>query len=179
VPWGSVPSREWQSRRLILGLSEAEEDDGFEEWYLSQFSRLVSVLIGLGADRQDAADIAAEAFSRALQRWDSVRQLESPSGWVYRVALNLFHRHGRRKALERRALLRSTPVAQDRDITHVWDAVSRLPRRQKTAIVLRYLVDLPYSEIASVMGIKEGTVAATLSAARRNLETALTDWEGR
>jgi RNA polymerase sigma-70 factor (ECF subfamily) len=55
----------------------------------------------------------------------------------------------------------------------VWDAVRGLPPQQRTAIALRYLLDLSQAEIATAMGIAPGTVSATLHAARRRLEPLL------
>ncbi len=55
----------------------------------------------------------------------------------------------------------------------VWDAVGRLPRRQREAIPLRYLRDLGDREIAEVMAVSMGTVASTLHDARDRLAQAL------
>ena len=152
-------------------------DVDFAAWYEAEFGRLVGVLARLGVEHEDADDLASEAFSRALQRWNHVGRMDSPTAWVYRVALNLLRRRARRRALERRALLKSGTNDQRLDSPPVWDAVTRLPPRQQTAIVLHYLLDLPYEQVANVMGIAAGTVAATLSAARRNLQTALGEEE--
>lgn len=51
--------------------------------------------------------------------------------------------------------------------------MAQLPERQRAAIVLRYFVDLPVSEVADVMGIKEGTVKALTHQAVGNLRRAL------
>ena len=49
-----------------------------------------------------------------------------------------------------------------------------LPPRQKAMVVLRLYQDLPYADIARIMGCSEGTVKATMFAAMRNLRRALT-----
>ena len=51
----------------------------------------------------------------------------------------------------------------------LWDALSRLPRRERTAVVLHYFVDLPQHDVAHMMGVAPGTVAAMLHAARKKL----------
>lgn len=56
-----------------------------------------------------------------------------------------------------------------------WDAVRRLPQRQRTAVVLRYVADLPEAEIAAAMGIARSTVSSTLTHAHRALAIALSD----
>jgi RNA polymerase sigma factor (sigma-70 family) len=48
-----------------------------------------------------------------------------------------------------------------------------LPERQRTMIFLRHYADLDYEQIAEIMGVARGTVAATLSAARSTLQRAM------
>ena len=55
----------------------------------------------------------------------------------------------------------------------LWQAVGDLPRRQREAVVLRYIGDLTEAQTALAMGIAPGTAAATLSAARRSLARRL------
>ena len=56
-------------------------------------------------------------------------------------------------------------------------AVLALPERRRTVVLLRHVAGLQNSEIATVLGISAGTVAATLSQARAELSKAL-DIEG-
>ena len=59
-------------------------------------------------------------------------------------------------------------------------ALRRLPARQQEAVALHYLLDLPVTETATVMGCDEGTVKTHLSRARLALERALRlDDDGR
>jgi RNA polymerase sigma-70 factor, ECF subfamily len=149
---------------------------GFEPWYRAEHGRVLRVVTALLDDVQAAQDVTAEAFARALAQWDRVSQMGKPSGWVYTVAVNLARRRARRSALERRVLGSGrsrihavTWFEGDQQAAETWDAVRALPPRQRLAVVLRYLEDLPEAEIAAVMGVSPGTVAATLHAARRRL----------
>ena len=119
----------------------------------------------------------AEAFSRAYERWPRIAAMDSPSGWVYRVALNELRRRMRRRRHESRLLRRERPhpiPPVDFD-PELWDAVAALPVRQREAIVLRYVGDLTERDVASVLGISEGAASAALVAARRRLAGQLTD----
>ena len=151
-----------------------DEAAGFDEWYRREHPRLAASLVVVSGDVDAAADATDEAFARALDRWASVSTMASPTGWTYRVALNVLRRRKRRALLERHVVREVTgsadPVLPDHEL---WEAVGRLPRRQCTAIVLRYVADLPEADIAAAMGIARGTVAATLAAARRRLEADL------
>jgi len=97
-------------------------------------------------------------------RWDG----------AYAVALNVARRLFRRRRLESIVLRREIVLAPVReDSIEIWDAVQRLPVRQRTAIALHYLSDLSQRDVAAAMGIAEGTVAAMLSQARQRLAIAL------
>ncbi|HSJ21079.1 MAG TPA: sigma-70 family RNA polymerase sigma factor [Nocardioidaceae bacterium] len=134
-------------------------------------------LLVIGGDAEAARDAVAEAFSRAYERWPRVGSMDSPSGWVYRVALNDLRRRMRRRALESRLLLRERlhPIPPPDIDPELWDAVGALPRRQREAIVLRHVGDLTERDVASVLRISEGAASAALVAARRRLAEQLTD----
>jgi DNA-directed RNA polymerase specialized sigma24 family protein len=103
--------------------------------------------------------------------------MDSPGGWVYRVALNDLRCRMRRRALESRLLGRERlrPIPPPDIDPELWDAVGALPGRQREAIVLRYVGDLTERDVAGVLGISEGAASAALVAARRRLAEQLTD----
>ena len=148
----------------------------FAAWYARTYPRLAAALTVFGRDRELARDAAAEACTRALERWDRVAVMASPDGWAYRVGVNALRRRQRRAALEHRLLRRldrSSVVAPAELDPALWDAVRALPARQREAVVLRYVLDLEQHEIADAMGVSAGTVASTLHAARARLHAAL------
>jgi RNA polymerase sigma factor (sigma-70 family) len=146
---------------------------GFETWYLLEHPKVVAALTWVAGDADVAAEATDEAFARAYADWHRVGRMASPGGWVYRVALNVARRRMRRAAFEQRTIEPPAAVAQvvDREI---WTVVQQLPERQRVAVVLRYLLDLPEKEVAAAMGISRGTVASALAAARRRLAAWLT-----
>lgn len=154
------------------------DDRNFDDWYLGAHGRLVAALVSFGGSVELAADSVDEACARALGQWDRVAKMQSVDAWVYRVAINYAKRRMRRAALEQRILSRSRaapPLAGPAG--EIWDVVGRLPLRQRTAVVLRYVADLPEAEVASVMKVTRGTVASTLADARRRLGAALAEVE--
>jgi RNA polymerase sigma factor (sigma-70 family) len=150
----------------------------FDGWYRTEHARMLALLTVVAGDADMARDTTAEAFTRALERWDRVGAMDSPSAWTYRVGVNLLHRRRRRAAFEQRLLREAPeptpPATVDPDL---WNAVRALPVRQRTAVALRYVCDLPVEEIAAVMGVAAGTVSATLTAARRRLAVDLREPE--
>jgi RNA polymerase sigma factor (sigma-70 family) len=148
----------------------------FETWYRRAHPRLLWSMSFVCGDADVARDVTDEACVRALDRWERVSVMASPDGWAYRVALNLLRRRGRRAAIERTLLRRAAePPPLPAPAVELWDIVRSLPERQRKAVVLRYVGDLPENEIAEAMGISRGTVAATLRDARRRLAPLLAD----
>jgi RNA polymerase sigma factor (sigma-70 family) len=152
----------------------------FETWYREHW-RPVCAAVSLAAGNTGLGEeAAAEAFARAMAQWSRVRKMESPTGWVYRVAINELRTGARRRRLEQRFLHRHqerhTPPPVEPDDA-LWRAVAALPPRTRTAVALRYIADLSEREVADAMGISRGTVAATLHAARARLAALLTPAE--
>lgn len=132
-----------------------------------QRPRLVGMLGLHCGDPDMAEELAHDAIAKACERWPKVRRMESPEAWIYRVALNLATSYFRRKAAEGRARtrLQALPQKPTQDPASAWAvavrrAVSALPPRQRTALVLRYYLDLPVSQTAQLMDCSEGTVKA-------------------
>ncbi len=161
---------EEETGRLVVAPS-------FEQWYRHQHPRLVNALTVVAVDAELAREAAAESFTRALERWDRVSKMDAPAAWVYRVAVNVIRRKMRRAAFERAALTSRRAEAVELPVLapEVWAAVRVLPVRQRTAIALRYVLDLPQHEVARLMGVAPGTVSATLTKARARLAVLLSD----
>ena len=154
------------------------DDDGFERWYASEHPRLLAAMVVVTRDLHVAQDVTAEAFARALAAWHRVVTMDSPTGWTYRVAVNVARRRARRAALEARLLGRAAPVdggVPPERALELWDAVRTLPPRARTAIALRYAAEMTEAEVADAMQISVGAASATLSQARRALAALLAD----
>lgn len=155
---------------------EAEEAEGFcvrvRPWLVGSLS--------LYCGSTDVAEeLAQDTLARVWDRWPTVRALQAPEAWAYRVALNLANSHYRRRAAERRARLRDaaprlvTEDADAADAIAVRQAVAGLPRRQRAALVLRYYADLPVAETAVLLGCTPGTVKALTHQALASLRTSI------
>jgi RNA polymerase sigma factor (sigma-70 family) len=150
--------------------------DAFEDFYRLEHARVLASMTAVAGSLDLARDVTDEAFARAWDRWERVHDMAAAGGWVYRVALNVLRRRMRRAAMEQRLLSRQQPVVEvPPEARELWHLVRGLPERQRVAIVLRYVADLPEREIAAAMGVARGTVAATLAAARSRLAAMVTD----
>lgn len=158
----------------------------FADFYASVYSRVAATVCLYVADSEAALDATDEAFVRAAGAWRRVQRMESPVGWVVRVAINRAKkqaaRDGRQSAAERQHVRQHENEATELDPMWQFDAlVSGLPKRQRQAVVLRYVADLTQEQIADLMGIRRGTVSSLLASAndrvRRDLGTGDLDAE--
>ena len=156
----------------------------FDACYREHRDRLIATV---NAATRCGADLATEAvdeaFVRALARWTRVERMDAPVGWIFTVARNVVHKTRGRRSVESDLARRAhgvgitehgtAPTVATESQWELWDAVAQLPERERTAVALRYLGDFTEAQVAGVMGIAPGTVAATLSSARKHLATAL------
>jgi len=146
----------------------------FDDFYGEHFDRVARALALAGADRELARDATQEAFARALRRWRHVKGMDRPDGWVYVVAMNQLRDHWRHREREHPgeppAFDNSSGVATRLTVR---EAIATLPPRQRQAVVLRYLADLPVRDVAQAMGCATGTVKAALHQALRAMRVEL------
>lgn len=121
--------------------------------------------------RQDhAEDIVQETFVRCAPFIDGLLD-DEVLPYLRATAMNVWRNRLRRLAIERRARpLReqgAETTYEDRDA--IWDAIRRLPSRQRACIVLRYYEDLTERETADVLGCSVGTVKSQTSRAMARL----------
>lgn len=134
----------------------------------------------VSGSRAAAEDAVQEALARAWERSERGERIVSLKAWVTRVALNLVRSGFRRLMAERRARERLGRREEDRSVgpgpesvVDLERALRGLPRRQREATVLRYYLDLDVREVATALGMKEGTAKTTLHRARQALATSL------
>jgi len=149
----------------------------FDAFFLVEYPKLVVLVTALCGRRAVAEEIVQEALLRAYRDWDRVCGLERPGGWARRVAINLTFTAGRSSRREQRAYARvglDPPVMlADPVSTKFWSEVRSLPPRQRAAVALHYLEDLPLAEVAEVLECSVGTVKGQLFDARRSLANKL------
>ena len=137
--------------------------ESFGEFVAAALPALLRFGHVLTGDPRAAEDLVQEALARTLRRWRSVRR-DNAVAYVRRVMVNTHINRWRR--WEARVQLGAVPdsTADDPALrrSEDWDllrrALSRLPTRQRTVLVLRYFEDLSEAEIAQLMGCQPGTV---------------------
>jgi RNA polymerase sigma factor (sigma-70 family) len=128
-------------------------------------------------DRHEAEEIAQDAFLALWERWGRISQLEDPTGYLYRTAMNLFRKRWRRAGL---ALRKSVGLVQGGDAFAAADAravvtraLGTISRRQRAALVLTELLDFSAEEAGRALGIKPVTVRVLASQGRAAMKKTL------
>ncbi|MBB6629393.1 SigE family RNA polymerase sigma factor [Nocardioides sp. KIGAM211] len=161
-------------------------DAEFSEYVAARWPRLVRSAVLLGCSPVEAEDVVQVALTRCLVSWSRVRRADDRDAYVHRVLINTF------TSTRRRHWTREHPVADVPDRQHVddtaayddADAVSRSLKRltpeHRTVVVLRYYSHLTERQMATVLGIRPGTVKSRLSRAMRLLadDPQLSDLRG-
>ena len=144
-------------------------------------------------DRDAAETVAQDCFTRAYQSWGQFRRDSSVDTWLMQIAVNLVRDHLRNRKLRfwKRAQQTAVPaeaiggfladgegssekqLVLKEQVQAVWDAAGRLPAKQRTVFLLRFVEDMELLEIAAATGMKEGTVKTHLFRALRAIRERL------
>ena len=136
--------------------------EAFDRLCRTEYAGVVRTAYLITGDREEAIDLAQEAFARAYERWKTVSKLDRPAAWLQRVVGNLAISWRRKQRVRSRVPLPSEQVvenASERDL-ELMDALDSLTPSQRAAIVLRYYADQPVDGVAKALGKAPGTVRA-------------------
>jgi RNA polymerase sigma-70 factor, ECF subfamily len=135
------------------------------ERHQAELYRYAFAMLGNRGAAEDAVQAAFERALAALGRYPEERLRGMRlRAWLHRVTLNVvlnaLRRNRRETPVDPGKLSELAGVAPDERREETMDvlvALGRLPERQRTAIALRYLQELPYAEIAAATGWPEAT----------------------
>jgi len=162
----------------ILVEDAVEASLTFERFFDDTHVRLFRALYLVTGRTSDAEDLVQESFVKVWERWDRVRSMESPEGYLFRVGMNVAR--SRRRRLARAARLVTGRADRDPfDEVDQRDAVVRalreLPPRQRAALALTELLGYSAVEAAGILGVKPATARSLASLGRTALRRAMED----
>lgn len=152
----------------MVGLPE-----GFEEFVATSSPRLLRMAFLLTRDRGHAEDLLQTALARAWRAWHRVSG--DPEPYVRRIIANTHATWWRRRWRGEQPTERlsdwSAEHPQDAvgEREWLWQALGRLPRRQRAVLVLRFYEDLTEAQVADLLGCSVGTVKSQASRALAKL----------
>lgn len=138
--------------------------------YEREGQRLWRAVFAYSQSRTITDDAVAEAFAQCMRRGEDVRD---PRAWIWATAFRL----AAASLKERGRYLPLTGDHTDRrdpaEAVHLMEALGRLPRNQRAALVLRFYAGYSTDEIAQVLGSSRATVRVHLSRGRKRLRDLL------
>jgi RNA polymerase sigma-70 factor (ECF subfamily) len=152
----------------------------FEEFYDATFRRLFTALCLVTGNRHEAEEIAQDAFVRVYERWDRVGSLEDPTGFLFRVGMNVFRNRYRRALLGlRREFLLAPAATDDLAAIETRDEMIRLLQgldpRQRAAVLLTAILDYSAEEAGRILGIQASSVRSLTTRARARMKHEVVD----
>ena len=153
--------------------------------------RAIAVARGYVGNREDALDMAQEAFYRVYRALDRFREGERFAPWFFKIlrntCLNFLDKRRRRRAI---SIHGQTEDDTDLSLPHkgigpsegsevleahqeLWKGIEKLTMNHREIILLRHFQDLDYQSIADVLEIPIGTVMSRLFHARRKLKEVM------
>ena len=140
-------------------------------------SQAIGLAISILRDIDEAMDAAQDAFMTAWLRLDQLRDASAFNAWLKSIVVTECHRRMRRVALEHDSVEASASVPADTGTLDyeslVASGIATLSVRERDVTVLFYALGYTYPEIARLLGLKVGTVAKRLHAARLRMRRFL------
>lgn len=166
-----------ESDTALIARCQAGEREAFSLLLHRYRDRVVNLAYQLMNKREDAEDVAQDAFTQAFTSIKSFRGESQFFTWIYRITVNLCLQRRRRQRPEESTdeyELSTTQRVEDQVVTKmlVERTLSRMSEPLRVALVLRDMQDLSYEEVAGVLNIPIGTVRSRLNEARRQFREA-------
>jgi RNA polymerase sigma-70 factor (ECF subfamily) len=166
---------------LIARAEVHTPEAGFGERITENQRRVFQIAYSILGNSADAEDVAQEAFLRAYQKFDSLREAEKFRAWVnrivFRLALNRRRGYRRRLARDTAWQIAETRTmvdgAKDAEQQVLLDRlrreIERLPEKFQSVLRLSLVEEMDAADVGAVLGIPAGTVRSRLHTARKLL----------
>lgn len=171
---------------------QAGDEAAFEEFVNKYQEMVINVCYRFIHSKDDAMDVAQEVFIKVYESIASFKAQSKVSTWLYRIAVNKslnFLRNKKRKSIFSsldllfenpdsnpvEKISDETPDSQekmekDEDKQILIKVINELPEKQKTAITLNKFEELPYKDIAEIMGISVTEAGVLINRAKNKIQ---------
>jgi len=168
---------------VTVGSDDIAIEREFEQAVQATADLAIRVAYSVLRQREDAEEVAQEAFARAYPRFRELRDPAHFRAWIVRVtwrtAIDRWRADRRRQAREQVAAGTSAGATAEQLASEaqrsdrLWRAIDELPEKLRIVIVLCALRGHDVQEVATLLGIPEGTVKSRLFLARKGLAERL------
>jgi RNA polymerase sigma-70 factor, ECF subfamily len=160
-----------------------ELDAEFERLLIDSSTLAFRVAYGVLRHREDAEDVAQDAFIKAHRHFKRMRSRESFRAWLvrttWRLAIDRQRANRRRDARHQehgRSMVKVTtsdPVLDNERAAHLWRAIDALPDKLRLAVVLSGIDGHTVHDVSRLLQVPEGTVKSRLFLARERMKESL------
>ena len=165
----------------LVNLDDVLERE-FEDRLRESTALAFRVAYGVLRNRQDAEDVAQDAFAKAHRSFRQLRDRDRFRAWLvrmtWRLAIDRWRSDRRRTIREQSvevpaaATTEDVAVARER-VAHLYRAIDALPEKLRVVVVLAAIEEHDLREVARLLGVPEGTVKSRLFLARKGLAESL------
>jgi RNA polymerase sigma-70 factor (ECF subfamily) len=145
----------------------------FSVFFAEEHRKVFKALYFVTGNRADAAELMQDAFLKLWERWDTIRDIDDPVAWLFRVSLNSFRMRVRRAGVAARRLMPIPTQRDPYDDIELHEDIRKmllgLPPRQRAALVLTEIFDYSSEQAARILGIRPSTVRVLASQGRAAL----------
>ncbi|MBN1172344.1 MAG: SigE family RNA polymerase sigma factor [Micromonosporaceae bacterium] len=152
------------------------QESEFAEYFSARVVPMRRLAYALCGEWHTAEDLVQAAFIRLYRNWGRTRS-ETIDAYMRKILINVYLSDRRTRSREVTVI----EVPDSADLSRadsevrldLATALAKLPKRQRAAVVLRYLEDLPIAEVAVLLNVAEGTVKSQAFRAVNALRAAL------
>ena len=182
-----------ETEKDLIQRAKHGDHDAFGQLVLTHQNKVYTLCVHMVTNREEAEDLAQEAFLKAWRNLDSFQEESSFATWMHRLTTNVCLDHLRKQARRQNI---STAVSLDDEesgwtepVDHTQDpqrrleqreqrellakALNELPEHHRRLIIMREVSGLSYQEIADALDADLGTVKSGISRARERLRKIL------
>jgi RNA polymerase sigma-70 factor (ECF subfamily) len=177
-----VPQKQPDQEKELLFQLQDGVPGAFDQLFHRYWRLIMRLCLIHLKDTSEAEDAAIETFADAAAGIKSFRGQAKLSSWLIRLALNRIAKH--RRALSRR--LKTVPIENlpadepagetlekehetDREIKNLISDLKRLPKEQREALILRYILEMELPEVAQTLGITPEAAGMRINRGRNRL----------
>jgi RNA polymerase sigma-70 factor (ECF subfamily) len=166
----------------FVAVNDTALEREFEARLVESSTLAFRVAYGVLRHREDAEDVAQEAFVKAYRSFSQLRDRERFRAWLVRMTwrLAIDRQRGDRRRLAREAATPDVSSADTSDqlidrerAAHLWAAIDNLPDKLRMVVVLAGIEGHDTSEVARLLDVPQGTVKSRLFLARQRLKEQL------
>ena len=172
---------EMKNDHQLIKLFQKGDKSAYDRLVRKYLHNTVGFFYTITGDRMMAEDLAQDVFLKLFSALKNFRFQSAFSTYLYRINLNTanswFTSNKWKKLLHLEQIInqqrKDKGVEKEWLNEELWEAISKLPKKQRSVVVMRIVEELPYKEISTITGISENTAKVNFHHALQKLKDVL------